>query len=294
MTTKLDVYQIITDRILALLDKGVVPWHKPWSTPDSGVGPTNFVSKRPYRGMNVFLLSCMGYGCPYWVSFKQAQELGGSVRKGERGTPVVFWQRLQSKKKDEDTDKPSSYMLLRYYTVFNLEQTDGIKWDKPEPKTSDFGTIAACERIVEEMPQRPAIRHRGTSAHYAPASDTVTMPDRTAFDNESAYYSTLFHELVHATGHQSRLNRKGISLEVETNRMFGSKDYGREELVAEMGAAFLCGASGILNTSIDGSASYIDGWIKKIKEDSKIVVMAAAQAQKAADFILGVKFDTEE
>lgn len=295
MTTKLDVYQIITDRILDLLEKGVVPWHKPWSTASSGVGPTNFVSKRPYRGMNVFMLSCMPFTCPYWVSFKQAQELGGSVRKGERGTPVVFWQRIAGKRREDDKDeKPNTYMLLRYYTVFNLQQTEGIEWEQPKPTRPDYGDIAAAKRIVDEMPQRPTIRHGGSSAYYAPAPDVVVMPDAQAFDTQEHYYSTLFHELVHATGHQKRLNRKGISLEISADRSFGAKDYGREELVAEMGSAFLCGAAGIANASIDQSAAYIKGWMTKIKEDSKCVVLAAAQAQKAADFILGIKFETEE
>lgn len=298
MTTKLDVYQIVTDRILALLEQGTIPWQKPWGSAQGGIAPTNFVSKRPYRGMNVFLLSCSGFGCPYWVSFKQAKELGGSIRKGEHGFPVIFWQRKERKDDDGnliyENGKPTFYMVLRYYTVFNLEQTEGIKWEKPEPVSGDFGTIAACERIVENMPQRPAIRHKGDGAYYSPMLDLVNMPPRESFTSGEAYYSTLFHELVHATGHASRLNRKGVSNEVEANRSFGSGDYGREELVAEMGAAFLCGASGIINQSINNSAAYLKSWIKTIKEDNKIVVIAAAQAQKAADFILGTKFGAEE
>jgi len=182
--------------------------------------------------------------------------------------------------------------MLKYFRVFNLEQTENIEPDKL-PKDSqpiddddllDFDPIEACENIVDHMPSRPELEHsRESRAYYKPLSDLVHMPDKELFTSESDYYSTLFHELTHSTGHENRLNRK----EIGKHAAFGSKDYGAEELTAEMGAAMLCGMSGIEQGTIENSAAYIDGWRKTIKADKKIVVIAASRAQKAADYILG-------
>lgn len=287
---KRDVYDVITARIMELLDKGIVPWRKPWRGGRAGM-PKNLVSGKAYRGVNVFLLHCAsvadGFDSPYWLTFRQAKERGGSVRKGEHGMPVVFWNWVEREKRDATTGETTTEEIpfLRYYTVFNAEQCEGIDYPQPDGQDAmlDFEPIAACEAVVDGFSDKPAIEHDGHGrACYRPSDDTVHLPDKARFDSEQAYYATLFHELTHSTGHETRLNRRPSTEE----RHFGSLDYGKEELVAEMGAAFLCGHCGIDGQTIEQSAAYVDGWRRTIRQDKKIVVHAAAQAQKAADYIL--------
>lgn len=281
-------YDVITTAIIAELEKGNVPWKKPWSTE----APQNLVSKKSYRGINVFMLLCSPYSCPYWLTYKQAKSLGGHVKKGEKSTPVVFWKWFENAKENEETGEVevSRRPMLRYYRVFNLEQCEGIDsakvpaWGNEAER--EFEPIEAAEGIVENMPQRPIIKHEGQRACYNVRSDVVTMPKHEAFTSDEAYYTTLFHELGHATGAEARLHRFNSDEAV----FFGSTDYSKEELAAEMTAAFLCGASGIEQT-LENSAAYIKGWLKKLKSEKRLVVLAAAQAQKAADFIRGIKFD---
>jgi antirestriction protein ArdC len=280
---KNDVYQIIIDRIIRLLEAGTVPWHRPWKGGDQA--PQNLVSRKAYRGINVFLLHAAGYPSPFWLTFRQAKSLGGSVKKGEHPFPVVFWKVLEEGEEDEKRRVP----LLRYHSVFNVAQCEGIDVPSLEP-TGDFHPIDRCEKVVADMPRRPEIRHGAERACYSPLDDTVTMPEARLFESPEAYYGTLFHELTHATGHQSRLARKEI---VESNR-FGSDPYSREELVAEMGAAFLYGHCAIETTTVEQSAGYIQSWLGRLKSDRKLVVIAAAQAQKACDFILNVQAAEDE
>lgn len=285
-TEKLDVYSIITERIVALLEAGTVPWRKPWAGTDQSAMPSNFVSRKAYRGINVFLLSLAPFDCPFWLTYKQAAELGGNVKQGSKGFPVVFWKRLLVE--DKETKERKVIPLLRYYTVFNVEQCEGIAWERPAVvERPDFCPITECVKIVDQMPLLPSIQHKGNRACYSPSLDLVTMPEATTFETREGYYSTLFHELTHATGHEKRLSRKGIA----ELAAFGSETYSKEELVAEMGAAFLSAHAGIANATLDNSASYIKGWLKKLREDNKLVVFAAAQAQKASDYILNVKFE---
>jgi antirestriction protein ArdC len=277
------VYEIITEKIIEKLEKGEVPWHQPWI----GGYPKNLISKKEYRGINVFLLGCQKYSSPYWVSYKQAQELGGNVRKGEHGTRVVFWKQLNVK--DKDTEEEKMIPLLRYYTVFNLDQCEGID-EKRIPQTDirqNFQPIDACERVVNGMQKRPDIRFEELRAYYHPGGDFVNMPKKETFDKEEFFYAVLFHELGHSTGHEKRLHRKAQG----DWSPFGSESYSKEELVAEMTAAFLCGTCQIENTTIDNSAAYIKSWLKKLKDDPKMVVLAGAQAQRASDYILGVTYD---
>ena len=280
----MDVYQIITERIVKQLESGTVPWRKPWS---AGSQPQNLVSRRAYRGINVFLLGCQTFESPYWLTFRQAQELKGHVRKGERATPVVFWKILE--KDDAKTGEKDSIPLLRYYSVFNAAQCELPAGTVPpnEVVTHPVNPIDECENVVTAMPQRPEIQHSGDAAFYRPATDTVTMPPRNRFSWSAEYYSTLFHELAHATGHPSRLNRTGIT----ELAAFGTATYSKEELVAEMTAAFLCGFCRIEQTTLTNSAAYIAGWLRRLQNDNRLVVHAAAAAQKAADFILGRKAD---
>lgn len=270
-------YERITDRIIALLEHGTVPWHKPWKV-NTGL-PRNLISHRPYRGINVFLLMAMGYESPHWLTFRQAIQLGGTVKKGEKACPVVFWKPM--KVEDEKSGEKRKIPLLRLYHVFNVSQCEGLK---AAPKADEVPIVATKPaEIVAKMPKRPVIKHGMKQAYYSLQDDTVGMPARERFTTEEVYYATLFHELIHATGHEKRLKRGSLS----ESGGFGSDPYCREELVAETGAAFLCGQAEIVERTIDNSAAYLRGWLDQLKSDKTLIVQAAAQAQKAADFILG-------
>lgn len=285
------VYEIITQRILTELEKGTAPWHKPWKSA-LGEEPANLSSKRPYRGLNRFLLSQSQYARPYYVTYNQATNFGGQVKKGEHGWPVIFWKRdTYIRKHDDGAETEEKGFLLRYYTVFNVEQCEGLEKFMPDapnaPKPTDLEPNEKAEYIVRHFPNSPRIQYRkGDRAFYRPSEDLVVLPEKYQFRSPAEYYSTLFHELTHSTGHASRLHRSTLADAL----MFGDTNYSREELVAELGAAFLCGEAGIENeAALKNSAAYLDGWRRKLKADSKIIVTAAAQAQKAADHILGVK-----
>ena len=289
-----DAYQVITDRIVAQLERGVVPWQKPWRGGEQM--PRNLISGRDYRGVNVFLLHAMSYESPYWLTYKQASELGGHVKKGERACPVVFWKRLQVADMTEPTGN-KAIPFLRYYSEFNVAQSEDIPADKIPVQSvtkREHCPIAAAESIVAAMPKLPEIKHGGGRACYSPSLDCVTMPVPERFQSGQDYYSVLFHELTHSTGHASRLNRKGISGEEGEWSAFGSTPYAKEELVAEMGAAFLSGQAGIVERTLDNSAAYVQAWLARLKEDRRLIVQAAAAAQKAADFILGKTWEEKE
>ena len=273
-------YDAITEQLIKQLEAGKIPWRKPWTSSL----PVNLKSQKPYRGINVFLLAFQGYASPYWLTYKQADSIGGNVKRGEHGTKIAFWKiseyRRQNAETGEVADKDSKSVLLRHYTVFNVAQCEGLP---------DFGTgrvlnpIAECESVVAAMPNAPAIVQDG-SAWYRPSTDSVGIPARNAFDSAEAYYATLFHELTHSTGHKSRLNRFE---ETSADHQFGSESYSKEELVAEMGAAMLCGLTGIAPQIIGNSAAYLQTWITRLKSDSRLIISAASAAQKAADHILG-------
>ena len=299
MASSNKVYDLIADRIMDKLRGGTVPWRKGWNGGEAGM-PRNLISGKRYRGINVLLLASQGYDSKYWLTYKQAQGHGGQVRKGQRATPIVFWKRYV-KKADAVADGDAStggrvIPVLRYYNVFNADQVDGLR-DFPElieeenakGEPVDVDPIPACEGIVEGFENRPVIEHGGGRACYSPALDVVSMPERQRFESAEHYYSVLFHELTHSTGHQSRLGRlkDGGALAA-----FGSTDYSKEELCAEMGSAFLAGMTGIDSDGlIENSAAYIKGWLKALRDNPKWVVLAAAQAQKAVDHILNVKWD---
>jgi antirestriction protein ArdC len=296
----LKIYEMVTERVVTAIQdairdaengnkNAIAPWHKPWF--ENGT-PVNLITKKPYRGINVFLLSMMGYTSPYFLSFNQVKNLGGNVKKGEKGIPVVFWKWIV-KNEDEDgnkLDKPKNIPFLRYYTVFNVAQTEGIPEKKiPAIKTRIFNPIEDGDKIIANMPNRPTMTHDQARAYYMPSLDVVNMPKHELFESDNAYYSTCFHELVHSTGHASRLNRK----EVTDANSFGSHNYSLEELVAEMGAVFLCNEIGITST-FDNSLAYLKSWLSKLKEDTKLLVMASGRAQKATDYIIGEKEEVIE
>ncbi len=284
----LDIYQAVTDRILELLDQGTVPWRKPFSG-NGGQGlPKNLISDKDYRGINVFLLAVTamleGYDSPYWLTFKQAKARDAHVRKGEKGSLVIFWKQYATK--DKTTGEPISVPVLRHYKVFNAQQCEGLELPaaaESETEETPFEPIIEAMNIVDGYKDAPTIEHGGSRAYYRPSDDLVRIPDPRDFESNASYYTTLFHELVHSTGHTKRLDR-GINTKIAA---FGSPDYSKEELVAEMGAAFISAAAGISNETIEQSAAYIESWKKKLKGDKKLVVQAAGAGQRAADWILG-------
>lgn len=281
------LYESVTAKIVASLEKGTVPWRKPWHT--VGALPTNAVSKRPYRGINLVLLGMSAYRDHRWLTYRQAEQLGGHVRKGERAATAVLWKPWVREQEDPETGtrRERTVPLLRLYSVFNAEQCDGLALPAlpsvAEPRA--HGRLEAAEALVRQMPDPPTIEEGGTAAWYRPRDDLVQVPPLAAFTTPDAYYATLFHELGHATGHERRLNRSGVSGDVR----FGSEPYSREELVAELASAFCCGLLGLDNSLVDNTASYLGGWLRALQGDPKALVVAAAQAQKAADYVQGLQ-----
>lgn len=288
-STKLDVYEMVTNRIIELLESGTVPWQKPWT--DSGV-PMNLISKRAYRGINLWLLLSLNYERNLFLTWDQLKKIGGSVNKDQHGHIVVFWKNV--KKQPEELDgkgNPKTVPMLRYYKVFNIEQCRDISKDLiPELLKEDVDAILECEAIIHTMPDCPVIRHKEQKAFYHIVEDYINMPKKKSFKRIEAYYSTLFHELVHSTGAEKRLGRKSIT---EMNE-FGSEPYSIEELIAELGAAYLSSFTGILDKGIENSVAYIQGWLAKLKGDKRFIVQASGQAQKAVDCILNLSVSKEE
>jgi antirestriction protein ArdC len=228
----------------------------------------------------------LGYESPHWLTFRQAIQLGGNVRKGEKACPVVFWKQLKVEDKTSGEDR--KIPLLRLYHAFNVAQCEGLK---AQPAAVEITIVATKPaEIVANMPQAPIIKHGMSEAFYSPANDTVGMPRRERFESEAKYFATLFHELIHASGSEKRLNRASIT----GRNGYGTDPYCKEELIAELGSAFLCGYADIVDLTIDNSAAYLEGWLKQLKNDKMLIVYAAAQAQKATDFILGRTFAENE
>ncbi len=281
-----DVYTIVTDRIIEHLEKGVIPWRQPWT--EAGL-PKNLITKRQYRGINIWLLATLHHSQNYFLTFKQVKELGGSVKQGEKSCPVIYWNWVE--KENKETGKKEQVPFLRYYNVFNISQTEGIPKDKLPPVIeSNNDPIKSCEEIIAGMPKRPDIRHKEHQAFYNPKEDFVNMPESKTFIDSESYYATLFHELVHSTGHTERLNRK----EIMGMKSMYSEDYAIEELTAEMGASYLKSYSGIPIEKIDNNVAYIEHWLGRLKKDKRLIVYASARAQQAMDYILNIKKEEKE
>lgn len=283
----MDTYAIVNEKIINLLEEGVIPWRKPWAT----VGlPRNLVSRKPYRGVNIFLLSASKYISPFWLTLRQANQLGGHVRKGEESSIVTFWKvedvsATEDLDRDESKEKTRRRFLLRLYRVFNLEQCElpqAVIGKLPKIETHQHDPIEAVEKIIAGMPNPPEIVRTGSKAFYSPITDRVTLPPRELFISAEEEACTAAHEISHSTGHEKRLGREGIT----ELAPFGSPVYSREELVAELSAAYLCAEAGISNAVIRNQAAYVSGWLKKLKDNRKLLIHAAAQAQHAADYIL--------
>lgn len=285
---KFDIYQHVTDKIIAMLEQGVVPWRSPILGKQKAGLPKNLASGKDYRGINSFLLAFLawakGYESSYWVTFNQCRQNNGTIRKGERSSIVVFWKTYDTT--DKETGEAKTVPVLRYYNVFNVSQCDGIAApDAARYTPIDFNPIEAAEAIVKGYTDGPAIEHAGAQAFYRPSDDTVKLPEPTRFASCEMYYATLMHELAHSTGHSKRLDRK-----LDTHpQPFGSADYGKEELIAECGAAMLAAHAGLEPSTIENQAAYIGGWLKQLKSDKKLVIVAASAGQKAADWIRGIR-----
>jgi antirestriction protein ArdC len=290
MTGQEKIYQMITDQIIEKLDAGVVPWDKGW-TSYGGSMPVNLISNKAYRGINVLLLALQGFENPYWLTFNQAKKIGAKIKKGSQSTTVIFWKWI--KKLDKDTGETTGFPMLRYYRVFNADQCEDISHKRIEElraletdETPEFEPIEEMEKVWLGCKNKPELTHNESRAYYDPSEDRINMPKRKAFKRAEEYYSTLFHELAHGTGHSKRLNRCDWGF-------FGSEIYSKEELTAELTAAFVMASVGS-EVTLDRSVSYIHNWSNALKQDRKMIVQAAARAQKAADYILNIepeKFD---
>jgi antirestriction protein ArdC len=258
-------YEAVYNQITKKMEDGIIPWKKPWKS----YRPCNAKTGRPYNGINFILLSMTDFSDNRWITYNQLQELDGNVKKGQKSTQVVFWQILN---KEED-GKKKSIPILKYFNVFNIEQTEGVEWSKVE-----FESNISAEEIIEGYTDKPVIKYLGNKACYIPSKDEVNMPPVNFFDSVDEFYSTLFHELSHSVLHETRMNRK-----IDT--VFGSKLYTEQELEAEFASAFLCNESGIDNT-LENSAAYIQSWMKSFKDNPAMIITAASKAQKTADYIL--------
>lgn len=281
-----NIYSRITDRIIAELEAGTPPWVRPWST-DPDPLPRNALSQRHYRGINTLLLSMeyqeRSYSSNQWLTFLQIKQLEGRIRKGERASSVVFFEMRHLQTESDTDDNPQgnsrtqAIPFMKVFKVFNLDQVEGLPATVSQVSAvrSDWSGDEAADLLIKQSGAR--ILHRGSSAFYSPSVDQINLPDRSSFDDAGAYYSTSLHELCHWTGHSTRLDRK-------LGRRFGESAYAMEELIAELGAAYLCA-----HCRINGRlqhASYIDSWLAVLKSDKRAVIVAAAQAQKAADYVL--------
>lgn len=283
--SKPNVYEIVTQKILDRMAQGVCPWRRPWTA--NAVRPFNAATGREYNGGNFLLLSMLGHDVPGFVTFNQIKAADATIKAGEEKNhfPVFYWRMVETKDANGVKD---TFPILRYFLVWNVSQLDGFdsaKLQKLRESTQEYDhdPIEAAERIVQGYVNGPTIEIRQSNrACYYPANDSITVPRIEQYENVEEYYSTLFHELGHSTGHKSRLNRK----EVNDPISFGSHDYSLEELVAELTATFLCAESGIDNT-VENSAAYIKGWHAKLHDDPKMFWNAASRAQKAANLILG-------
>lgn len=282
------IYESVTRTIIDALQNGVVPWKKPWHQLQSV--PVNAITNRPYRGVNTFLLSINSYTDHRWLTVKQANERGGAVRPGEKATTVVFWKRWKPDVPEDQQEHglTREVPLLRYFRVFNAEQCVGLGLPDllQSADSQPHVRIERAELLVKHMPNPPSIGEGGSAAWYRPSDDHVQVPELSQFESADAFYATLFHELGHATGHEKRLNRSGVTGKI----LFGSGEYSKEELVAELTSAFCCATATLDDRLIEGAASYIDGWLGVLKSDPKAVIIAAAQAQRAADLIRDVTY----
>ena len=279
------VHEIVLQKILQQMEKGEIPWIKGWGSNP----PINYVTRRPYTGINILLLSKGGE----YLTFRQVQQLGGKIKKGAKAEIVVFFKPYTkiveevNAETGEVVEKEKEFLVLQYYNVFHLSDTEGIP---SKLKKVEHNPLQEAEKIVTGYKDAPKIVHDDPDkAYYNPIADLINVPDKGFFSNINEYYSTLFHELIHSTGHPKRLGR----FKENEKDIFASDSYSLEELVAEIGAAMLCYQSGIIEKTIKNSTAYIQGWLKHLQNNKMMIFTAAGRAQKAVDYILGIQSEEE-
>jgi len=282
-----DVYTLVTDRIIELLEAGTIPWRKPWT--EQGL-PQNLISKRYYRGINLMLLNSLDFHSNLFLTWKQLKTISASVKKGEKGTLVVFRKMIEQEVEKNGKTSIESRSVLRYYKVFNIDQCTDIPSAFLPVESNHNEPMQEYALIASQMKDPPEILHHEDAAFYDPDKDIISMPRLESFESSEAYYGTLYHELIHSTGHSKRLNRKGI---VE-NYDFGTEMYSEEELIAEIGACYLKSYTGIPITDLNNSASYIAEWLKVLKNNRRFIVIASGRSQQAVEYILPKAVPGEE
>lgn len=310
--TTQDICKKVTDIIVDGLNKDICPWIKPWASSEIGGAPHNYNSKKDYHGSNTIILTMVmmskGYQFNSWVTYNGAKQLGGSVKRGEKGTPVVFWKFFEYEVKDstgnvilDDDGVPvtDNRPILKTFTVFNIEQCEGIEMPEAPEKPEPVDRIKVADNIVSNYKSKnktlKITEKLGNRAYYAPADDMIVVPTieqsvdkalqvgQTEEDGKQHFYSTMFHEMVHSTGHESRLNRDTLT----KSNYFGSHEYSKEELVAEIGSAILCYKAGLESERVmENTSAYCKGWAKKLKSEPSWIIWAGGRAEKASDFIL--------
>ncbi len=289
MTTspRSDIYSRVTNKIIADLEKGVRPWLKPWNAEHAAGRITRPLrgTGEPYKGVNVLMLWCeaelKGYSCPIWLTYRQAQELGGQVRRGETGSQVVYADRMKrTQENDQGEIFDCEIPFMKTYTVFNCEQIDSLPanfYASSTPPLLDLARIDDVERFIAGS--GACINHGGNRAYYSITEDRIQLPPFVSFVNAESYYATALHELTHWTRHEERLNRDF------GRKRWGDHGYAAEELVAELGAAFLCADLGVSAEVRDDHGAYVASWLEVLKNDNRAIFTAAAHAQRAADFL---------
>ena len=288
--SKQDIYQRVTNEMITALEKGTPPWRKPWKGSNDGDSHLLGLPLRsngvPYSGVNIVLLWAAkeenDYTSNRWMTYQQAKEVGGQVRKGEKGTTIVYANKFTKTESDADgkeTEKQIAF--LKTYTVFNVGQVDGLPENLQEtvspPPEEESGRIEQLETFYRALPA--TVHHAGNRAYYNIGTDRIVLPPFTAFTTPEAYYAVRGHETIHWTGHKTRLEREGLG------KRYGTKSYAFEELIAELGASFLCAAQGIYHATRDDHASYLGEWLSLLKDDKKVIFRAAAEAQRAVSYV---------
>lgn len=287
---KIDVYQIVTNRIIEHLEKGVIPWQRSWS----GVGlARNYVSGNTYRGINALLLSITRHSIPCFLTIRQVNRLGGKVKKGAKGEQVIYYNKRfkdnngkvinEEAAKSMSKDDVTIQSFARYYYVFNVADVEGVRFTFPNFELLPNERLEQCEKLIISIPDKPEfIQEDAHKCYYSGKRDVINLPPIEHFESSETYYNVLFHELVHSTGHKKRLNRDSFTGLVR----FGDALYSKEEVIAELGAVFLSCMTGIdYEPIVENSASYIEGWLKQLREDKKFIFTASSKAQQAVDYL---------
>lgn len=291
---KTDVKQVITDRIVALMERGTEAWKQTWKAAAAAGMPCNASTGAPYRGVNILILWAQceeaGFKSNRWMTYKQAQAVGAQVRKGEKSVSCVYFEML--KRKEPQQGEAEFFPMAKAFNLFNLDQMDNLPEDLQEETETDmtpppFTHDELAEQFIEATGAR--IEHQGNRAFYRPSTDTIVLPEPEAFITPASYYATACHELTHWTGHTSRLDR-----DFSKSRRFGDETYAFEELVAELGSSFLAGHFGFIDATVENHASYLASWIKVLKNDKSAIFTAAKHASAAYEYLADLAADTAE